>query len=117
MRRKNAELFGADLPVDQQVRRIIDDVRRDGDAALSRYTKAFTGAEFGTFDVPRREFEAAYDQVERPLVEALEAAAESIRADTIQDKIDILHHILEFDRFIIDRLIDAELLERALMFG
>ena len=49
VRRMNAELFGADLSVDQQVRRIVDDVRRDGDAAVRRYTKAFTGAEFVTF--------------------------------------------------------------------
>ena len=33
VRRKNAALFGQDLPVEQQVRRIISDVRRDGDTA------------------------------------------------------------------------------------
>jgi len=80
VRRKNAELFGADLPVEQQVRRIIDDVRRDGDAALARYTKAFTGVERTTFEVPRAEIAAAYQSVDASLVGALREAAEHVRA-------------------------------------
>jgi histidinol dehydrogenase len=80
IRRKNAELFGADLPVEQQVRRIIADVVRDGDTALARYTRAFTGVERASFDVPRGEVDAALRAVEPALVEALRMAADRIRA-------------------------------------
>ncbi|MHB8684494.1 MAG: histidinol dehydrogenase, partial [Dehalococcoidia bacterium] len=75
VRRKNAALFGADLPVEEQVRRIIDDVRREGDAALARYTKAFTGAGYDTFEVGRDEIAAARGEVDPPLIDALREAA------------------------------------------
>jgi histidinol dehydrogenase len=80
IREKNAALFGADLPVEQQVRRIIDDVRREGDAALARYTRAFTGAEYASFEVARAEIDAARAEVAPDLVAALEEAAAHIRA-------------------------------------
>ncbi|HZP57280.1 MAG TPA: histidinol dehydrogenase [Dehalococcoidia bacterium] len=80
IRRKNAALFGADLSVEQQVRRILDDVRREGDAAVLRYTQAFGGARYDTLEVPRDEVEAAYGSVDGALVEALREAAEQIRA-------------------------------------
>src|SRR5438552_13125282 len=44
-------------------------------------------------------------------------ASERVRADTVKDNIDILHDVLKLCRFVIDRLIDSELLERILMFG
>ena len=80
IRRKNAEIFGADLSVEQQVRRIIDDVRREGDAAVARYSLAFTGVERTSFEVPRAEIDAAYASVDPALVEALRAAAARIRS-------------------------------------
>ncbi len=80
VRRKNAGVFGADLPVTEQVRRIIDDVRRDADAALARYTKAFTGADYTTFEVPLDEIDSAHKSVDPSLVDALRTAADGIRA-------------------------------------
>jgi histidinol dehydrogenase len=80
IRRKNAKLFGADLTVEQQVHRIIDDVRREGDAALVRYTRAFTGAAYDTFEVVRDEVAASVREVDRGLIEALREAATHIRA-------------------------------------
>ena len=79
IRKNNAALFGADLSVEQQVRRVLADVRRDGDAAVARYTKAFTGVERPSFEVPRSEIEAASRRVEPALVAALREAAEHIR--------------------------------------
>ena len=75
IRHKNAEIFGADLSVEQQVRRIIDEVRRGGDAAVARYTRAFTGVERASFEVTRDEIEASYRDVDASLVEALREAA------------------------------------------
>ncbi len=57
------------------MRRIIDDVRRDGDAAVSRYSHAFAGVERTSFEIPRDEIEASYRDVEPSLVEALREAA------------------------------------------
>jgi len=78
MRSKNAAIFGADLSVEQQVRRIIEDVRREGDAAVAHYTKAFTGVDVASFEVPRAEIEAAFGQVSPALVAALRDAATRI---------------------------------------
>ena len=78
IRRKNAAIFGADLSVEQQVRRIIDDVRRDGDAAVARYSRAFAGVERTSFEIPRDEIEASYRDVEPSLVDALREAAQHI---------------------------------------
>ena len=80
IRSKNAEIFGADLPVEQQVRRILDDVRREGDAAVAFYTFAFTGRQSGTYVVGPGDLKSAYNDVDPLLVEALEAAAGRIRA-------------------------------------
>jgi histidinol dehydrogenase len=80
IRRKNAEIFGADLSVEEQVRRIIADVRSEGDAAVARYAKAFTGAARASFEVPRSEIDAAYGEVSPELVAALKSAAERISA-------------------------------------
>lgn len=80
-RDKNAAIFGGDLPLEQQVRRILDDVRREGDAAVASYTKAFTGVEPpSAFEVSREEIDAAYGSVEESLVAALLEAADHIRA-------------------------------------
>ncbi len=79
MRKKNAAIFGEDLPVEGQVRRILADVRAEGDAAVSRYTKAFTGADYASFEVPRDEIQNAYAHVDESLVLALTEAAQHIR--------------------------------------
>ena len=79
IREKNKQIFGADLSVEQQVRRILYDVRREGDAAVSRYTKAFTGADYATFEVSLDEIEASYREVAPSLVVALREAASHIR--------------------------------------
>ncbi len=80
IRAKNAAIFGADLPIEQQVRRVLEDVRRDGDAAVRRYAKAFTGADYPSLEVGRDEIAASYKHVEPSLVAALREAAEHIRA-------------------------------------
>lgn len=80
IREKNAAIFGADLPVEQQVRRILADVRSEGDAAVRRYTKLFTGADIAGYEVSRDEIARAYGAVEPSLVAALKEAAGRIAA-------------------------------------
>lgn len=66
--------------VEQAVRKILQDVRSEGDAAVLRYCAAFDGAAYSTLRVDQNEIKAAYDQVDPAVVEALRFAAEQIRA-------------------------------------
>jgi histidinol dehydrogenase len=66
----------------EEVRRIIDEVRSHGDAALQRFTKEFDGVDLDITDfrVPPVEVDAALRDVSPLLREALEQASESILA-------------------------------------
>ncbi|HXH81677.1 MAG TPA: histidinol dehydrogenase [Candidatus Tectomicrobia bacterium] len=79
VRAKAAEVHGGDLSVEQQVRRILGDVAREGDAAVRRYTEAFAGVTVGALECTRDEIARAYDAVDAALVDALRAAADRIR--------------------------------------
>lgn len=62
------------------VSRIIGDVRQNGDEALRRYAKEFDKAELDALEVPREQLDKALADLEPELREALEEAAENIRA-------------------------------------
>ncbi|GIO87473.1 histidinol dehydrogenase [Paenibacillus faecis] len=66
----------------EAVRTIVRDVKKEGDAALLRYTEKFDGVrlEASGLRVTQEELQAAYGQVEAAFVEAIRAAAENIRA-------------------------------------
>lgn len=63
------------------VRRILDDVRRQGDRSLIRYTREFDGLDLRRegFTVSRQEIRHACSQVPRGFVSALRVAARNIR--------------------------------------
>ena len=64
------------------VRRILDDVRRQGDRALVRYTRRFDGVDLDEagFTVSAQQIREAYHHVPRDFVRALGLAARNIRA-------------------------------------
>ncbi len=62
------------------VSKIIDEVKKDGDAALKKFTKKFDGAELFDIEVGDAEIENAYENVKPELIEALENAASNIAA-------------------------------------
>ncbi len=64
---------------DAAVRRIIDEVRRDGDAALRRISAALDGFAPDPIRVSEAEFAAARAAVDDGLIGALQAAAERVR--------------------------------------
>lgn len=66
--------------VGQTVFAIIDDVRKNGDAALYRYCQKFDGASLSALEVTRAEIDAAFDALDGGLVDILREAAENIRA-------------------------------------
>jgi histidinol dehydrogenase len=66
-------------PIDE-VRAVIEDVQRRGDAALREMTKRFDGADVDELRVPRAAIEAALAEIPTELRAALEAARDNIGA-------------------------------------
>lgn len=81
IRAKNKELYGEDLSAAQIVDRIVNEVRRNGDSAIIKYTKLLDGADFSAADflVTEAEYETAYAQADMKIVEALRKAIENVR--------------------------------------
>jgi len=73
-------VFGEDLSAEAVVDRILSEVRRDGDAALHHYSRAFDGYAPPTLEVPRADWETALASVGPELRDALHLAAEQIAA-------------------------------------
>jgi histidinol dehydrogenase len=73
-------IFGADLSAAEVVDRILDDVRRDGDAALFRYTESIDGASLDALEVTRDEIARAAQSVPTETLEALRVARDRIEA-------------------------------------
>lgn len=66
--------------VEPSVRKIVDDIRRNGDRALLRYAKRWDGLSSGTpLQVPELEIDTAWKSVSAELKRALRTAATNIR--------------------------------------
>ena len=74
------ETFGEDLSAAAVVARIIDDVRREGDAAVTRYSQRFDHSSYDALEVSREEIDAAFTQVPSGLIEAIEVAADRVHS-------------------------------------
>ena len=62
----------------EQVKIILDDVKRNGDEALIRYTKILDGFETDSFKVTQEEFRKAEEQISDELKEAIKIASQNI---------------------------------------
>jgi histidinol dehydrogenase len=72
--------IGEDAAAAEDVRRIIADVRSEGDVAVRRYTERFDGpVAYTGLEVPRDEIDAALRRIEPELRSALEFAAVRVR--------------------------------------
>lgn len=80
-RTKVKELFGEDLSAQQVVERIVGDVRREGDAAVLRYTQAIDGADFTAdmLEVSQAEIDGALAGLDEEVLAALAAAAANVK--------------------------------------
>lgn len=78
------ELLGGPQPgeaeADEVVARILDDVRRNGDDAVKRISGDLDGEAFSGLEVPQREIQRALAAIPGETREALELAAERVRA-------------------------------------
>ncbi|MEX2236583.1 MAG: histidinol dehydrogenase [Dehalococcoidia bacterium] len=73
-------VFGQRLSAEEVVRRIVDEVRRDGDTAVRRFNLAFDGVDAEELEVDTGEMEKARQRLEPSLRGALEFAAGRIRS-------------------------------------
>ena len=80
-RAKVKKTFGEDLSAQQVVERIVEDVRRQGNEAVLKYTKILDGADFttDTMEVTPAEIESAIAGVDKEVLDALEAAVANVR--------------------------------------
>lgn len=79
----NRDIFSRAVPtvnVEETVAAILADVKREGDAALYRYTEKFDGASLSSLAVSEQEIEEAMALVEPRFLEILRKAAANIRA-------------------------------------
>ncbi|PSP75431.1 histidinol dehydrogenase [Halobacteriales archaeon QS_1_68_20] len=79
---ERAALFDRDAGIESaraDVREVVDRVRDEGDVAVREFTREFDDVEVGNLDVTDRA-ERAYDEVDDDLREAIETAAENVRA-------------------------------------
>ena len=79
IRETTFKTFGAELAPEEVVRRIIRDVREDGDNGVRYYNQRIDNASTPELRVTSEEVRAAYDATPGELVDALKFAAERIR--------------------------------------
>jgi histidinol dehydrogenase len=77
---RTREVLGEVATLEEAVRHILEDVRREGDAAVLRYSQTFDGAKYPSLTVSQREIEEAHRVPDPALVDALRLAADRIRA-------------------------------------
>ena len=81
IREANKKTFGRDMTAAELVRQIVGDVRREGDAAVIRYTHLIDRVDYKPEDflVTEAEYEAAEKAADPTVVESLRKAAENVR--------------------------------------
>lgn len=82
MRQRTIATFGEDISIDEVARRILKDVRTNGDTALCAWTQKLDGVQIKPeqIEVTDEDIAAAYDRVDGEVVAALERAAERVAA-------------------------------------
>lgn len=76
---RTREVVGDVATPEEAVRKILRDVRENGDSAVLRYCEAFDGASYSTLRVAPAEIQGAYDEIDDDLLDALRFAAQRIR--------------------------------------
>ncbi|RUA20657.1 MAG: hypothetical protein DSY79_10255, partial [Chloroflexi bacterium] len=77
---RTEEAFGKGVTPLQSVHQMLDDVKRDGDAAVLRYAKLLDDSDLEDFRVTEDQMAQARDSVSKELRESLELAAQRVRS-------------------------------------
>jgi histidinol dehydrogenase len=78
--KRTANLFGESLTATQAVRRILDDVRLQGDEAVRDYALRIDRVELTAIEIPRERWTEALASIPGELADALRVAAARVRA-------------------------------------
>ncbi len=76
----NSRASGGTQEIEQRVRAILDDVMKDGDKAVLKYTKAFDFPGTNRLTVSRREISEQADRADKKIIKALKIAAKRIKS-------------------------------------
>jgi len=76
----NARASGVNRVIEQRVRGILDDVRKDGDSAVLKYTKEFDFIGTNRLSISPREISEQADRADKKVVKALKVSAKRIKA-------------------------------------
>jgi histidinol dehydrogenase len=79
-RQRLQTLFGRDITADQAVQEIVHDLRRRGDVALREWTLRIDGVDVAQPRATRDEMQAAWEQTDKAVQDALRLAEKRIRA-------------------------------------
>ena len=74
------------LDLSESVAKILDDVKNQGDLALSNYTEKFDKVSLKNFKVTKQEIEEAVSQIDQEFLDVLKEAAENIKNYHIEQK-------------------------------
>ena len=76
---RTRQTFGDGVTPEQSVRRILQDVRHEGDTAVRRYVRLLDGVELDGFMVSAEKIDEAYGSISDGLRDSLELAASRVR--------------------------------------
>ena len=74
----NKKIFGKRLTPTQTVEMILDEVRKNGDEALKKYTSKIDGFDIDQIKVSKEDILNAYDKVPLNLIKALKLASKRV---------------------------------------
>ena len=77
---RTEEAFGKGVSPLQSVHQMLDDVRKEGDAAVLRYAKLLDDSDLEDFRVTEKQMTEARNSVSKELYESLELAAQRVRS-------------------------------------
>lgn len=72
--------FGSGSEIEQRVKAILDDVRRNGDRAILKYTKTFDSHDIKRLEIRSDEISKYAEKADRKVIKALRLSAKRIRA-------------------------------------
>ncbi len=80
VQKRTDHIFGESLSAEDAVRRILSDVRQNGDTSVRDYARRIDSVELTELEVPKKAWAAALKDIPQHVTDALNTAAERIRA-------------------------------------
>ncbi|MDD4873801.1 MAG: histidinol dehydrogenase [Dehalococcoidales bacterium] len=102
MKSRLLDMFGTEDP-EQVVKRIVNDVRKNGDNSILEYTSKIDKIKLHAIEVSKREISEAHYQIDGDLLQALEIAAEQVRSFHITQRDGLLSGIANMGKGTIAR--------------